>query len=144
MFLYHVSKLFFLDSDVEHFSSMKNWYFLLVAAQSQRSSLELGRNGSGDHSLVAARSGRTCHLASSLPDKTLLCVCNTAPPYEELTLPCHLNMTRGSANVYSMTVSPLCSLRITSHCASNARAADIDVQRPPVLFSHTNHNHCIK
>lgn len=60
----------------------------------------------GDRGLVAARSGCTCHLALSLPDKKL-CVCSTAPP-EELSRPCHLNMTRGSVNVYSVTESPLC------------------------------------
>lgn len=74
MFLYRVSERFSLDSDVVHFCCMKSWYFLLVAAQSPRFSPDLSRSGSGERGLGAAGSGRTCHLASSLPDETL-CVC---------------------------------------------------------------------
>lgn len=77
--------MFSLDSDVVHFCRMKNWYFPLVAAQSQNFS------HSGECGLDAARSGRTCHLASSLPEKTRR-VCSTASSTRNL--PTLVTLTR--------------------------------------------------
>lgn len=125
--------------------------FSRCGTQSQRFSPDLSCNGSGDRGLVAARSGRTCHLAFSLVDKTL-CLCNTATSARNLA---DFNMARGLVNAYSMTVSALCSVWASSHCArSNTRAADTDVLRPgdhhsnPApfyfhTFSHTSHIHLI-
>lgn len=66
---------------------------------------DLSCGASGDHSLPAARSGRTCHLASSLQDQTLF-PRTTAPLYEDFRRPCHLNMTGGLVIVYGVTVPP--------------------------------------
>lgn len=140
--------MFLSDSDAVHFSCVKDGDFLPVA-HSWRFSPDLSCSG-----LVAARSGRTCHLASSLLDKTS-CPCSTAPSTRNLARPRHLNMTWGSVNVYSMTASPLCSVWASSHCAwRNTSAADTDVQRPGdrrsnpapfyfYTFSHTSHIHHI-
>ncbi len=93
----------------------------------QRFTPDLSWTGSADRGLVAARSGRTCHLASSLPDKTL-CACSTGSPYEELSRPRHLNMARGSVNVYSVTASPLCSV------GASATAPEVMHERQTLMF----------
>lgn len=70
-------------------------------------------------SMVAAGSGRTCHLASPLPEKNNNIVCTQyGSPCEELSRPCHLNVIRGLANARRMTAPPLGSV-----CATAAREA---------------------
>ena len=130
---------------------MKNWYFLLVAAaesENQRWSQPEWRRWlwSGRGHIAPVTLHRPCRT------KTLRCACTTAPPppYQELSRPCHLNMTRGSVNVYGLTAPALCSVSASSECAgSRTWAADTDAQRPgdhhsnPALspFSHTSRHH---
>lgn len=57
--------------------------FSFYGTHSRRSSPDLSCCGSVGRGLVAVRSGCTCHLASSWPNKTL-CLCRTAPSARNL------------------------------------------------------------
>lgn len=90
MFLYHVSELLYPDSD--------------VVPRGRAGIFSCRQHSDGDPvpasaavpgvTAVWSRPGRTCHLASSLLDKSVVCMlCGNS-------WPCHPHVTRGSGSTY--------------------------------------------
>lgn len=147
MVLYRVSVMFFFDSDVVHFSCTKDVFFLFVAHRVRESVLISAAMAAV--TAVWSQPGQVAPVTLHLPWWTKHCVyviqlCSSMRNLADF------NMTRGRVNAYSMTVSPLCSVWASCHCAqSNIRAADTDVQRPgdrhsnpaPFYFHTFPHSH---
>lgn len=107
VFLCCVSAVFFPNIDAVQFSHTKDEYVLPVTNRVRYSVLI-----SAAEPVVAA----VCSQPGQVAPVTLHRPCGTkhffprrtAPPYEELCRPCHLNMAGGLVNVYNVTVFPLC------------------------------------